>query len=195
LNCAPPKGYNGYGFTWLQKGETVLLQLLRGFLDRLLLVAAVVAGGLVPGFIIQYRQRLGGRLDQARLDLAPWQKLADQYQHGDLSALIGYHLKSPDPTFRAEGAVIQSLQHSVDDLQAAAAALHTGLFRQVAYLFGHADPSLVRATWADWVPSFSLSGEGIAFALSFALALWLLFQAVCWVIGRLASAGARRRYA
>src|SRR5579864_4668313 len=101
--------------------------LLRGLLDRLLLACPVVAGGLVPGFISQYRQRLGGRLDQARLDLAPWQKLADQYQHGDLGALIGYHLKSADPTFRAEGAVIESLAASVEHLQAAVAALHTGL--------------------------------------------------------------------
>ena len=48
---------------------------VRGLIDRLLLICAAVAGGLVPGFISQYRQRLGGRLDQARLDLAPWQKL------------------------------------------------------------------------------------------------------------------------
>src|ERR1700683_3311931 len=126
--------------------------LLRGLLDRLFLIGAVVAGGLVPGFISQYRQRLGGRLDQARLDLAPWQKLADQYQHGDLNALIGYHLKSTDATFHAEGAVIQALVHSVDQLQAAAAALHTGLFGQIAYLALHADPGLARATWSDWVP-------------------------------------------
>ncbi len=173
----------------------MLLQLVRGLLDRLLLIGAVVAGGLVPGFISQYRQRLGGRLDQARLDLEPWQKLADQYQHGDLSALIGYHLKSPDPTFHAEGAVIQSLVHTVAQLQAAADALHTGLFGQVAYLALHADPALARATWSDWVPTFSLSGEGIAFALLFALTLWLLFQGLCFLIARLAGGGARRRYA
>lgn len=173
----------------------MLWQLVRGFLDRLLLIGAVVAGGLVPGFISQYRQRLGGRLDQARLDLEPWQKLADQYQHGDLNALIGYHLASPDPTFHAEGAVIQGLMHTVAQLEAAAAALHTGLFGQVAYLAVHADPALARATFADWVPTFSLSGEGIAFALLFALALWLLFQGLCAVIARLARRSARRRYA
>jgi Protein of unknown function (DUF2937) len=158
-------------------------------------MGAVIAGGLVPGFISQYRQRLGGRLDQARLDLAPWQKLADQYQHGDLNALIGYHLKSADPTFQAEGALIQSLVHAVAQLQAAVAALHTGLFSQVAYLLVHADPALLRATFGDWVPTFSLSGEGIAFALLFALTLWLLFQAVCWVLARLAGGVRRRRYA
>src|SRR2546429_70783 len=44
-----------------------MMLFLRGLFDRLFLVTAVVAGGLLPGFIAQYRQRVGGRLDQARL--------------------------------------------------------------------------------------------------------------------------------
>ncbi len=160
------------------------MNLARGLIDRLLLIGAVIAGGLIPGFIAQYRQRLGGRLDQARLDLAPWQKLAEQYHHGDLQQLIGYHLASPDPTFHAEGSVIQGLLHSVQELQAAAAALHTSLLGQVAYLTAHADAGLMRATYADWVPTFALNGEGIAFALGFALVVWLAFQGLWWLMSR-----------
>lgn len=172
------------------------MNLARGLMDRLLLIAAVIAGGLIPGFIAQYRQRLGGRLDQARLDLAPWQKLADQYHHGDLQQLIGYHLASPDPTFHAEGALIQGLLNAVQQLQSAAAALHTGLLGQLAYLAVHADAGLVRATYADWVPTFALSGEGIAFALGFALLVWLLFQALWWLLSRaLDLVRPQRRYA
>jgi len=158
------------------------VRLLRGLLDRLLLICAVVAGGLVPGFIAQYRQRLGGRLDQARLDLEPWQKLADQYQHGDLQQLIQYHLNSTDATFRAEGAIIQSLWATVQKLQAAVDALHANLWHQVTYLARHADPALARATFDDWVPTFALSGEGILFALVFALLVWLVFQGL-WGLG------------
>jgi Protein of unknown function (DUF2937) len=160
------------------------MALLRGLLDRLLLVAAVVAGGLVPGFIAQYRQRLGGRLDQARLDLAPWQKLADQYHHGDLQQLIRYHLASEDPTFHAEGGLIQSLLATVQQLQQAANALHTSLIRQVGYLLVHADPGLTRATFSDWVPTFALSAEGVLFALLFAFSVWVLFQGLWWLVAR-----------
>ena len=64
------------------------MSFVRGFVDRVLLICAIVAGGLVPGFISQYRQRLGGMLDQARLDLAPWQAIANQRFHGDLTQLI-----------------------------------------------------------------------------------------------------------
>ena len=156
---------------------------LRGLFDRLFVAGAVVAGGLVPGFIAQYRQRLGGRLDQARLDLEPWQRIADQFYQGDLGKLVQYHLDSSDPKFSAEGAVIRSLSTSVHNLQGAVEAMHGSLWHQLAYLAGHADPGLVRATWADWVPTFSLSAEGLWFALAFAVALWLLFQLTWWLVG------------
>jgi hypothetical protein len=154
------------------------MSFLRGLLDRLLLVCAVVAGGLVPGFIAQYRQRLGGRLDQARLDLEPWQRLAEQYYQGDLERLIRYHLESSDPTFHAEGAIIRSLLATVQQLQAALDAMQGSLFRQAAYLALHADPALARATLRDWVPTFALSAEGIVFALVFAVVVWLAFLAL-----------------
>jgi hypothetical protein len=169
------------------------MALLRGLLDRVFLVAAVVAGGLIPGFIAQYRQRLGGRLDQARLDLAPWQKLADQYHHGNLQELIHYHLVSEDPTFHAEGGLIQSLLATVQQLQQAADALHTSLIRQVGYLVLHAEPALTRATFSDWVPTFALSAEGVLFALLFGFGVWLVFQALWWVLARGIGVFSRRR--
>jgi hypothetical protein len=161
---------------------------LRGLFDRLFLAGAVVAGGLAPGFIAQYRQRLGGRLDQARLDLDSWQRIADQFYHGDLDKLIQYHLISNDATFHAEGSVIQSLIVTVQRLQGAVDALHSSLFHQIGYLMLHADASLMRATATDWVPTFALSIEGILFALLFAVAVWLLFHALWRLIG-LASRG------
>lgn len=157
---------------------------VRGLLDRLLLIWAVVAGGLVPGFIAQYRQRLGGRLDQARLDLEPWQKLADQFHHGDIQSLIQYHLDSADPRFHSEGTVIRSLVDTVHQLQSAADALHGNLFQQVGYLLWHADRGLARATFADWVPTFAISVEGIVFAVVFAGAVWLAFHAL-WQLAAL----------
>jgi Protein of unknown function (DUF2937) len=160
----------------------------RGLLDRLLLVCTVVAGGLVPGFIAQYRQRLGGRLDQARLDLEPWQRLADQFHQGDIQKLIQYHLDSGDAKFHAEGGVIRALVETVHHLQSAVDALHGSLFRQAAYLALHADPGLTRATFDDWVPTFAFSVEGIVFALAFGAVVWLVFQAV-W---RLVALGGQR---
>ena len=135
---------------------------LRNLFDRVLLLAAFVAGGLVPGFIAQYVQRLGGRLDQARLDLEPWQKIADQFHGGDIEKLIQYHLNSVDPTFHSEGVVIRSLVDTVHQLQSAVAALHTTLFHQVSYLALHADPGLARATYNRLGSHFRALGRGSA---------------------------------
>ena len=160
-----------------------MMLFVRGLFDRLFLVTAVVAGGLVPGFIAQYRQRLGGRLDQARLDLEPWQRIADQFYQGDIEKLIQYHLSSKDATFHLEGSVIQSLIGTVQRLQSAVDALHSNLIHQVAYLALHADTGLMRATVTDWVPTFALSIEGVLFALLFAVAVWLLFHALWRLLG------------
>lgn len=168
------------------------MSLIRGLVDRVLLICAAVAGGLVPGFLSQYRQRLGGMLDQAKLDLAPWQKIADRYFHGDLAGLIQYHFASKDPTFHAEGAAISSLVASVQHLQSEVAALHGSVFQQATYLAFHADPMVARATLGDWVPTFGLSTDGIAFALLFALCLWILFQ-VFWSLTAISGRGVVRR--
>ncbi len=167
--------------------------LMRGLLDRLVLVVAAVSGGLLPGFIEQYRQRLGGRLDQARLDLAAWQKIADQLFHGDLNALIRYHAASPDPAFHAEARVIQQLVATVQQLQQAVAALHGSLLQQAWYLTLHLDASLASATLADWTPTFSLSLEGLAFAILFALSVWLLFHGLWWTLMLLVRSPAQMR--
>jgi len=167
--------------------------LMRGLLDRLVLVVAVVAGGLVPGFIEQYRQRLGGRLDQARLDLAAWQKIADQLFRGDLNELIRHHAASPDPAFHSEAVVIQQLVVTVQHLQQAVDALRAGLPQQISYLAVHLDVSLARATMADWTPTFSLSLQGLAFAILFALIVWLLFHGLWWTLARLVRSPAQMR--
>jgi hypothetical protein len=170
----------------------MLLRFVRGLFDRVLLVAAVIVGGLVPGYIAQYRQRLGGRLDQAQLDLEPWQKIANQFHQGDLDKLIRYHLNSTDPTFHSEGEVIRALVNTVHQLQVAVHAMQGSLIEQTRYLLFHADPALARATLADWVPTFALSVEGILFALGFALLLWLLFHAI-WGLIELAFGAFRGR--
>ena len=171
------------------------MSFIRGLIDRMLLIAAVIAGGLVPGFITQYAQRLGGRLDQARLDLAPWQHVADQYFHGDLAQLVQYHLASRDPTFFAEGTAIESLVVAVQRLQAAVEALHGTLFHQLGYLALHTDPGLARATFNDWVPTFALSAAGILFALGFGLTLWLIFHALWRLVVLAGHRWRARRYA
>ena len=159
---------------------------IRGILDRIILVIGVVAAGCIPSFIAQYRQRVGGRLDQALQDIAPFQAVANQFHHGSLQELIQYHLASADSTFHNEGTAIQTMVDSAEQLRQALEALNTDLFHQLLYLLTKADPLIARATWEIFSPSFNLTPESVVFALVVGFVIWLAFLAVWMLFDRLA---------
>lgn len=154
------------------------MRVVRGLLDRLILLAAVVAAACVPSFIAQYRQRLGGRLDQVLADLAPFQAIANRNFHGDLAALIRYHLASHDATFHQEGQALQQLVDAAAHLRAAVQGLNTDLVHQCLYLLQHPDRQLLGATWRIYQPGFTLTVQGAEFALVAGVIVWLLFLGV-----------------
>ena len=161
------------------------MALIRGILDRIILVIGVVAAGCIPSFIAQYRQRVGGRLDQVLQDIAPFQAIANQFHHGSLQELIKYHLASADQTFHDEGAALQGMVDSAEQLRRALVALNTDLFHQLVYMLTKADPLIARATWEIFSPAFNLTPQSIVFALVIGVAFWLLFLAVWILIERL----------
>jgi Protein of unknown function (DUF2937) len=159
---------------------------IRGILDRIILVIGVAAAGCIPSFIAQYRQRVGGRLDQVLQDLAPFQEIANQFHHGSLQELIQHHLASADATFHDEGSAIQTMVVSAEQLRQALEALNTDLLHQLVYLLADADPLIARATWEIFSPSFNLTVESVVFALVIGVAIWLVFLAVWILFARLA---------
>jgi hypothetical protein len=167
------------------------VNVLRGLLDRLLLVAAVLCAGAVPSFVAQYRQRLGGRLDQVLIDLAPFQRIADQNHGGSLEALVRHHLASADATFHAEGAAVRAMLESVAALRAATAALNADLAHQLLYLARHLDPSIARATWSIFAPSVPLQPEALVFAGLAGLLVWLLAAGLWRLVAALYCRGVR----
>lgn len=156
--------------------------MLRGLLDRLVLIVGTVAGGCIPGFIQQYRQRVGGRLDQVQMDLAPFQEIARRYHGGDMDAMVRHHLASTDPTFHAEGQALQAMLSSLARLQSMAEGLAGTIWQQVGYLLRHYDRGIGAATWHDHVPTFSLDAGSILIALGVGVACWLVFH-LLWFIG------------
>ncbi len=162
------------------------MTLLRGLLDRLVLVVGVLVGGCVPGFIAQYQQRVGGRLDQVGQDLLPFQEIARRYHGGDINALVTHHLASPDKSFQAEGHAIQDMLDSLAYLQAMVEGLAGSAWHQIAYLAGHFDREIGVATWQSYVPSFNLDLASLMVAGAFGLGCWLLFAALWYGVSRLA---------
>ncbi len=151
------------------------MKLILGLLDRLVLLIGVIAAGCVPSFIVQYRQRAGGRLDQLLADLAPFQAVADRSHGGSLDALIRYHLQSSDPTFHQEGEALQSMLDAAEHLRAILHGLDTDLLHQCSYLLLHHDAGLMQATWSVFQPGFTLTLPSLVLALVVGGLLWVLF--------------------
>ena len=147
--------------------------MLRNLGTRLLFVLGFLGGSQLPKFIDGYRQYLGGRLDQARADLALFQAIADRFDNGDLGALIQRHLDSSDPAFRAEGRVIRELAGQVSRLSETLAGLQGDLLLQVGTLIRHGDPDSAAASWALFQPGLVFTGEALLCALAAGLVLAL----------------------
>jgi hypothetical protein len=154
-------------------------------LDRIVLVTAVIVAGCIPSFIVQYRQRVGGMLEQVLKDLAPFQLIADKLHHGSLQELIQHHMNSSDPTFYKEGAAVRAMVESAEQLRNTFQALDTDLFHQLSYLAAKVDPLIARATWDVFSPSFGLTVESVLFGSIVGVLVWLAFLAVWYVIDRL----------
>lgn len=159
--------------------------LIRGIFDRIILVAGIVAAGCIPSFIAQYRQRVGGRLDQALQDIGPFQEIANKFHHGSLQELIQHHLDSEDATFHKEGAALQAMLEAAEQLRRAIQALDTDLIHQFYYLLTRADPLIARATWDIFSPSFNLTVESVAFASAVGILIWLAFLLIWTIFARM----------
>lgn len=157
---------------------------LAGLLDRLVLLLAVYAGGLLPSFILQYRQRMQGRLDQLQQDLAPFQTIADRLHGGDLGALIRHHRGSGDATFVAEAEAILQMQQQAGQLRDAVNAMQGDLARQLFGWLGHLDRADLQATWQIYLPQFPLDAQGLGFALGFGALVWLLWVGAAALLAR-----------
>lgn len=158
------------------------MALIRGIFDRIVLVAGTVTAGCIPSFIAQYRQRVGGRLDQVLKDIEPFQQIANLYHHGSLKELIQHHLNSTDTTFRDEGAALQAMISSAEQLRRALQSLNTDLFHQMSYLLtGGMDMSIAQSAWGIYSPSFNLTVESIVFASIAGILIWLVFLSIWYV--------------
>jgi len=151
------------------------MSLFRGLLDRLVLIGGVLVGGCVPGFITQYHQRVGGRLDQVTIDLAPFQQIANRFHGGGLDTLVKHHLASPDQSFHAEGQAVQAMVDNLARLQAMMEGLSGSIWRQIGFLARHYDRDIGLATWHDFLPSFNLDPASLMVAGAFGVVCWLIF--------------------
>jgi hypothetical protein len=143
-----------------------ILSALEGLLDRALCIVGAILFSQVPEFIQQYLQRLGGRLDEARHQLA--QLAATAAQSGlSLDQLAARTAADSDPAVARVGTFLRSVAGRVDQLAAAEAAIRNASFWTRPLVFArYFDPAIARSTAAVFKPAVPTTVEGAFYALA-----------------------------
>lgn len=121
------------------------------FLGAVVVAASGVAASQAQAFIVQYVQRLGGALDEAKLVL-------NNVQHG-----LRYQLMSD--TVRKE--LEADASRRVGELQSAYSAIADANFvAKPIQLLRHADPTMIAGTWHDFTPMLPANADGIGYVIA-----------------------------
>jgi len=137
-----------------------------GLLDRVLCVLGAVVFCQLPEFIQQYLQRLGGRLDEARRQLAEFESLATKL-HLTLPEYIERTSANADKTIAPLGGVMQNAMDRVNELASAEAALrNASAWEKPFVFFAHLDRSIFGATLDIYRPAVPTTAEGALYAIA-----------------------------
>ena len=120
------------------------------FIAAIIIAAFAVAASQSQAFVVQYTQRLGGHLEEARAHLS-------QVQTG-----LRYRLMSD--TVRGE--LETDAKRRTAELQTAYDSIaKANTFAKPVVLLRHADPTMLKGTWHDFVPALPLSSESAVYVL------------------------------
>ena len=145
--------------------------------NGILAVAGAGLGAQFPAFYQQYLQRLGGRLDQARIEA---ERIGGAAEAAGLRVAdyVERLIANADPVVRSTGAIHAAALTDARELASSRAALAgaTGIERPSAFV-GHFDRDIALSTLHDFQPALPLTLEAAAYALAGLLLATLLASA------------------
>jgi hypothetical protein len=132
--------------------------------DRILCVGGAVTVSQAPEFIQQYLQRLGGRLDEARRQLAEFEEVARKAGL-TLEQLASRASANSDSALAGLGKVVSENEQRVAYLTAAESSLRDASpFSRPFEFIHHYDPEIARSTWSIFRPAVPATLEGVIYA-------------------------------
>ena len=125
-----------------------------------------------PEFSQQYRQRLGGAIDELRRVIERFD--TDARAHGETrEGAIGRLRGNPDPLASRQGAAMQAnadrLAHLAQHRQA---MMEAGPFARMALMLREGDTDVMQAAYRDFEPAMPVTEEGILSAAAGFVTLW-----------------------
>ena len=154
---------------------------------RLALVFGLFIGALasqMPEYAQQYRQRLGGALDELGRFIATFD--AEATAEGiDRNAAIERLKKNADRLAERRGEAMQDTVIRRDRLaEQDAAFARAGPFTRLGLLARDFDPGIARGAWSRFEPAIPVTGEGFACAGAGLVAGYGLWHLLAWPLRR-----------
>jgi hypothetical protein len=158
-----------------------------------LLGGAVVSQG--PEFAQQYRQRLGGAIDELRRVVERFD--ADAGANGQTRDAAVDRLRSnPDDLVSRQGIAMRLNAERLERLERQRQAyMQAGPVQRLGVMMRNADTDLMRATYSDFEPAVPATQEGLLAAGTGFAAFWGLTLMVAALFRRLLGLGRRRAHA
>ncbi|MBX9758455.1 MAG: DUF2937 family protein [Beijerinckiaceae bacterium] len=166
---------------------------------RTLALAAGIAGAVtasqLPEYAQQYRQRLGGAIDEIARIMAEFDadaaRLGMSREQGiaRLSSNADSFVSDRGARLREDSARLARLQRQFSSLQSA------GPFARVAIMASELDTSIAQRAWGSFEPAVPMTIEGAALGGAGFLGGYGFMQFILWPVGRrrkLRVEGARR---
>ena len=160
-----------------------MILLLRTLALGLGLLGALLASQL-PEFTQQYRQRLGGAIDELDHVVARFDADATGNDLTRTDAITKLS-QSPDRLVRSRANDIDMNARRLGSLEdQRRAMIDAGPIARAIYFLRYADTELTRATMKDFEPAVPTSGEGLLAASAGFVAGWGLIHLISWPLRR-----------
>jgi Protein of unknown function (DUF2937) len=161
------------------------------FTRRLAVAVALISGVIGsqgPEFAEQYRQRMGGALDELKRIVAQFETAA-AHQGLTPPQAVGRLEQNAEPLAREQGqSMVQTIARA-DRLQEGLDAMRSaGPLKRIYVMAKDFDPEIARHTLDNYEPAAPLSFEAVVAAGLAAISGWAAMHLVAWPIRR-----ARRR--
>jgi hypothetical protein len=152
-----------------------MLALMNNILDRCFFTITFILGVQLPEFMQQYQQRLSGHLNEAQLQLAQFQDIAQQHFEGSLTTMITRYKGNSEASIINTGELIERLSIRVEYLNAHLEQIKATDYLASVYQFiWHLDKQIAVATSEDFSMAIPLELHAIATGVTLAITTLIL---------------------
>jgi len=145
--------------------------MLRSYIRLLLFTLALLVGVQIPGFMLDYEQRVDAHRLESDQALGGFRRTAQQYFEGSLDGLLAHYQTSEDPVFRSDADSLAVLMRRNALFNEEWQALQGPWYQRAWHILVRPNPELRDETLRQYRYQVVLTPEAIGWGVGLGLAL------------------------